>query len=250
MQRLALLLAALLLLSWGSLAAQTIGGQLRDKESSMPIPGATVVLLDAEDAERGGVLTDSAGAFSIRAPAAGRYRLQVARIGYAAVVTDPISVGRRETLDLELLLATRAVPLSGVAVSVQAANRNRSLENRGFYDRQRKASGTFITRDAIEKRRSSDLIEIFRGVRGFKLQPNRRGPGYFLVGNRDTRGCLPLVFLDGVELRRLPGDRSDVIYAISPAHVEAIEAYASRMAVPPQFQRPDLNCGVVLVWTR
>ncbi|MBA2243633.1 MAG: carboxypeptidase regulatory-like domain-containing protein, partial [Gemmatimonadetes bacterium] len=149
MQRLALLLAAFLLLSWNLLAAQTIGGQLLDKESSKPIAGATVVLLDAEEAERTGVLTDSAGAFSIRAPAAGRYRLRVVRIGYAAVVTDPSSVGRRETLDLELLLATRAVPLSGVAVSVQAANRNRRLESRGFYDRQRKASGTFITRDAI-----------------------------------------------------------------------------------------------------
>ncbi|HEV2131556.1 MAG TPA: Plug domain-containing protein [Longimicrobiaceae bacterium] len=166
------------------------------------------------------------------------------------MVTDPINVGRRETLDLELLLASRAVPLSGVAVAVQAANRNRWLESRGFYDRQRKASGTFITRDAIEKRPASDLIEIFRGVRGFNLQPSRRGPGYFLVSNRDTRGCLPLVFLDGVELKRLPGDRTDVIYAVSPEHVEAIDAYPSRMAVPPQFQRPDVSCGAVLIWTR
>ncbi len=250
MQRLVLLLSALSLLACDPLAAQTITGRLLDKESSKSITAATVVLLDAEDAERGGMLTDSTGTFSLRAPAAGRYRLRVARIGYAAVETEPINVGRRETLDLELHLASRAVPLSGVAVSVRAANRSRRLESRGFYDRQSKASGTFITRDAIEKRRASDLVEIFRGVRGFKVQPNRRGPGYFLVGNRDTRGCLPVVFLDGIELRRLPGDRSDVIYAVSPEHVEGIEAYPSRMTVPPQYVRPDQSCGVILIWTR
>ncbi|HEV2131555.1 MAG TPA: carboxypeptidase-like regulatory domain-containing protein [Longimicrobiaceae bacterium] len=67
MHRFVLLLSGSMLLFCDPLAAQTIGGWLLDRERLNPIPAATVVLLDAEDAERGGVLTDSTGAFSLRA---------------------------------------------------------------------------------------------------------------------------------------------------------------------------------------
>ena len=57
------------------------------------------------------------------------------------------------------------------------------------------------------------------------------------------RGCLPAVFIDGVNTAANLG----VDFSLSPEQVEAVEVYRGS-EVPPQY---SLNtCGSILIWTR
>lgn len=248
-----LLAVILLLLSRPQLEAQAIEGHLLDRESGDPIVAATLTLLDAQGEQQGGTLTDSLGAFSLSAPGAGSYRLRITRLGYAEVMTETFELRRGQTLSLDLGLSAAAVLLEALTVTVRAEPRKRWLERRGFYERQQRGLGSFLLREHIEARRPRDLVEVFRGVRGFRVVANARGHGYVLTGARGGGAggaCLPDVYLDGVPLTRLAGDRLDVIYSVLPEHVEAIEAYSGPASIPPQYNLNRSACSVVLIWTR
>ncbi len=175
------------------------------------------------------------------------------RLGYADVTTEPLDVHRGQTLGLEIRLSAVAVPLEALTVTIRSDPRNPWLARRSFYDRQRMGLGAFLMREDVESRRARDLVDVFRGVRGFQVVPNVRGHGYVLTGGRGTsagRVCLPDIYVDGVPLARVPGDRLDVIYVVSPEHVEAIEAYTGPASIPPQYNPRNTACSVVLIWTR
>jgi hypothetical protein len=85
------MLLGLLISAWGGpIQAQTIRGQLLDRETGLGVEGALVLLLDQAGNEVGGVLTNEAGRFHIRAPNPGRYSLRAERIGYETVASEVI----------------------------------------------------------------------------------------------------------------------------------------------------------------
>ena len=71
----------------GNLTGKLVDGK------GVPLTFANVAVLKAADtAFVAGAVTDSAGAFSIATPAAGRYLLRITAIGFAAKKTDPFEV--------------------------------------------------------------------------------------------------------------------------------------------------------------
>lgn len=96
----------LLLVGWlpGTAWSQEVRGRLVTATGE-PVPWALVRLVDAGGNEAATVISSASGAFHLRAAVEGTYRVQAERIGFAATVSDPLSLtsGRPSAL---LLTAT------------------------------------------------------------------------------------------------------------------------------------------------
>ncbi|HYJ78530.1 MAG TPA: carboxypeptidase-like regulatory domain-containing protein, partial [Longimicrobiaceae bacterium] len=92
--------------------AQTVRGELVERGSGQPIRAAMVLLLDSAGARRVAALTDSAGRFELRAPAAGTYRLRAERVGFRSTVSPPLALGAGQV---------RAYRMEGDPVAVSLA---------------------------------------------------------------------------------------------------------------------------------
>ena len=78
----ALVAFLLAFLAAGSAFAQRVEGRLTERETGLPIPGAVIRLLTLRGDSKAGALTDASGAFTLSAPAPGRFRLRVERVGF------------------------------------------------------------------------------------------------------------------------------------------------------------------------
>ncbi len=110
---------ALTLSAAAPLAAQAVRGRLVEAQSRAPVEGAMVWLLDADGARLGGALTDSAGWFIVRAPAAGRYRLRAERIGFATTTSPEVAFVAGETLAYELVASAEPIRLDAIEVETE-----------------------------------------------------------------------------------------------------------------------------------
>ena len=80
MPRLLLALLAALAVTPAAARAQVVVGQVVDAADGAPLASAVVTLLDTARTRVGGVLTDSAGRFTLRAPAAGTWLVRAERV--------------------------------------------------------------------------------------------------------------------------------------------------------------------------
>jgi hypothetical protein len=46
------------------------------------------------------------------------------------------------------------------------------------------------------------------------------------------------------------GDEVDANTFVRPNDIRGIEVYVDPSAVPSQYRRPDVQCGVILIWTK
>lgn len=221
--------------------AQVISGTLREAESRAPLRGGVVSLLGRDSVAVSEARTDSAGAFSLALPGAGAFRLRASLAGYRAAVSPVLHLGARDTLEVEFTLARDTVVLEPLVV--RARSRRLTGAARRFYDRARThaGSGTFITRDEIDRvnpLRATDLLRRIPGVQATPL------PG----GNHVTvrGGCLPTVYVDGT---RVHGYRS-IDDLVHPMELEGVEVYRSPHEAPPAYTGMHAGCAVVLLWTR
>ncbi|MBW3660713.1 MAG: carboxypeptidase regulatory-like domain-containing protein [Gemmatimonadetes bacterium] len=124
----AIALAATGLLTSAPAAAQTIHGELVEKESRMVVPGAFVILLDERDVQRDAALTDAEGRFVLVAPGPGDYVLGLDRIGYFSTRTDPIPLAEGQTIRYRLETIVAPVRLEDIDVSLTSECRIRPEE--------------------------------------------------------------------------------------------------------------------------
>ena len=203
-------------------------GRVLDQESGRPIKGATVTLAPtAQQTE-----TDARGRFEITDVSPGALLLQARRVGYQPRV-DTIAAFPGVTVDVELTLATAALPLDPITIVA----RSPFLEARGFY-RRAGGSGWQANRRAIEAIDPRELERMFDRVAGVRVERDRFG-GTVLTSRRGRR-CVFGVFLDGI---RAPGFD---INTLPPDAVEALEVYQG-VNIPPEYSH---SCGVVLIWMR
>ncbi|MBV9110767.1 MAG: carboxypeptidase regulatory-like domain-containing protein, partial [Gemmatimonadetes bacterium] len=120
MRILRLLIAVSILLIPARVAAQVVTGVLAEADGR-PVEQVLVALVDSAGHQRAAALTDGAGAFTIRAPAAGRYSLRAERIGYATVTSPAFALREGETRTQRLTASGRPVMLQ--ALRVTAAGR-------------------------------------------------------------------------------------------------------------------------------
>ncbi|MGD8278032.1 MAG: carboxypeptidase regulatory-like domain-containing protein [Gemmatimonadota bacterium] len=212
-----------------------VTGHVRENASGRPVTGAAVRI--GPEPEQ---LTDSAGAFRLDRLPPGMYDLAVERIGYATVL-DSMAIEFGTTVDLTVRLAPEAVPLDPIRVEV----RSLVLERTGFYGRQERRAGTFITRDDIERRVPTQSSDLLRRVAGLRLLRGRTGTPIAV-----SRGNCPYRFIiDGVRVN--PGFSID---EMPPHWFEGIEVYNGPSQTPIEFSagpgEPNASCGVIVIWTR
>lgn len=110
--------------------AQTIHGELVEKGTNAPVPGAFVVLLDDADRQRDAALTDAEGRFVLSAPGPGEYTLGLDRIGYLSTRTDPIALSREQVIRYRLETIVAPVALQDIEVAMESDCRIRPEEGR------------------------------------------------------------------------------------------------------------------------
>lgn len=96
--------------------SQTLRGQRIDSIGGHAVPGGFIVLLDTEDREVARTLAGAAGAFVIRAPAPGTYRLRSERIGYRTSISPPLDLAAAETRDYAFRVTPIPVRLAAIEV--------------------------------------------------------------------------------------------------------------------------------------
>jgi hypothetical protein len=70
-----------------------------------------------------------------------------------------------------------------------------------------------------------------------------RGSRCTMIFQESGKPCGPEFFLDGYPATFATGPTFPL------SQIRGIEIYKSRSDVPPEFQRPGLNCGVIAIWT-
>ena len=123
--------------------AQTVSGTVVDEAGGAPVRGALVSLLDSAGKRVGSTLTNAQGAFALRAPAAGEFRVRAERVGMSTASSGPLPLAAGEARVLRLATRSTAVMLEGL--SVQAADRgcvvspSRGARTAALWEEARKA---------------------------------------------------------------------------------------------------------------
>jgi hypothetical protein len=97
------------------LSAQGITGAVRHVETSAPLSGVLISVLDLDGERVRGVLTDATGRYVVRVPM-GRYRVRAERIGLRAETVGPVDVVTLNLVPQDVRMAERAVEIPGLVV--------------------------------------------------------------------------------------------------------------------------------------
>ena len=219
--------------------AQQARGIVFDLTTRLPIPEATVTLLDSGALELGSARTDSAGVFTILAPMAAQYLVTVRRLGYHGFNSGEITLGHRDTT---LIVALTPSP-QRLPPSVTRANRGffaREWGRDGFMKRRELGAGVFLTRTDLLLKEPLSVEDMLRNVDG--LMVRNQGLGQQVWAYRGS-GCLRTL------LNRLPY-RSTAYQQLLPEHVLGVEIYPQFKDVPEELRLDTDGCGLILMWTR
>jgi hypothetical protein len=185
-----------------------------------------------------------------RVPPGGRV-IAVSRLGYAPERLL-IDLQEGEEVSRTVTLAAEAVNLSGV--TVRGARRDRALDRNGFYDRERRGFGAFMTAERIDQIRPLRSYELLRYMRGFAVTIDRRGnPVVATTRGPSSLGmgsCAPIVFLDGMQVSSRASNAVESLDLAPPDMIAGIEAFAGPASIPAEYNPTGAACGVILVWTK
>jgi hypothetical protein len=228
------------------------------------------------------VTTDAQGRFRLRGVAAGEHEVTVAHasLGTRSVrLAVPANAG-----EVELRAGGGAGSLAAsVQRSVQLAGlnvraRSLGLDIAGFYDRQRRGMGHFITGDRLGTAggRVTNVLRRVPGVRVVQYQRRQLMPGdpnavvskmdvdeeYRIAATRSystgvtpqgessLQFCYMDVWVDGVQVQNGDPEASQSVDRFILANVEAIEVYRGPAETPHEFRGQWSGCGVVLIWSK
>jgi hypothetical protein len=232
--------------------AGTLEGRVVEAGSGEAVPDAEVSL--PEVGRR--TFSDHDGRFSFPFLAPGNVHLRVKRLGFAETEGE-VEVGDGVVVEMEVRMATEAIPLEGITVT---ATRRRILLPglEGFERRYLSGHGQFILEDEIRLRSPTVVTSLLHG-----------GTGVAVVGNgaaiymRRTQ-CPPMVYLDGVKLTRCPvgggpkppygcdpyEEAAQAVNLLPPISIHAIEIYRGPGEVPGDYLDSNSRCGVILLWSK
>lgn len=96
------------------LAAQSVRGRLVDQQTGTPVAGAFVTLYDSSGTRLNAVLGGADGRFRIDAPRAGRFTVQVERLGYRTFFSETFTLGDAAVV-MEFRMPEQAIVLEALA---------------------------------------------------------------------------------------------------------------------------------------
>ena len=223
-----------------------VSGVVRNGNGSL-VPGATVLAIGTDNHTQ----ADEFGGFTLEHVTAGSRIIEGRAIGYPpARAQATIRPGR--TQRVELVMGDSIPLLDPVTVE---ARYEPYLARVGFNRRRTTAIGHFLDTTDIRRANAVQFEEVFRMVPGVRLRPNgfsylvelQRGEGE-ITNPALSNYCPPAYFIDGVYFPLPPIQTPSV--PLVPEDVLAIEVYSNIFSAPPQYQRLDSGCGVILVWTK
>ena len=196
------------------------------------------------------VRSDAGGEAFVNQIPEGNRLVELTRPGYGQVRLAADFAGT-DTVRREVRMTPQPVELEGVVAT--SWGRSMRLRRNGFYDRQRRGMGAYMTSDRIELLHPLRTVDIFRYMRGFLVRQTSSGP--IVVGTRgngiSNADCMPTVYIDGTAM--VSGSvktQHDAIDMIRPDDLLAVEAYAGPASIPPEYNPLGSACGVILFWTR
>lgn len=187
-------------------------------------------------------------------------QLDVRRISYRANTMPLLHFDGRNFFQVEVRLDPDAILLAPLQV-IAWSDAGPSPFLDGFRQRLGSGVGTFITREQIEARRPTFMVDLLREIPGVIVTgsgPGNRSSVTFARAQAMAQmsGCEAQIWVDGFlmnrrsgALRSAPADfRLDDV--VSPMDVEGIEVHRGLGTVPAEFLNPDARCGVIAIWTR
>ena len=246
-----------MLLTAPPVAAQVLRGTVVDRRSK-PVDSASVTVSAAGGESVGGASTSNGGEFSVQLPAAGSYVVRASKAGYQPTMTRPITVGVGLDASIRLRLQPSKTPADTLAVAAESVAVEEEipyLAQVGFYAREHRGIGRFLTRAELDKVRSDRLTDALRGMPGVQIVCSGaycdvQAPG---AATMFTRGvCQQTVVLDGVVLRSggISSGGEPVDQLLNPFNLAGVEVYSSPSGVPVQFKGYMSPCGAIIAWSR
>lgn len=223
-----------------------VQGVVRNRNGSL-VPNATVYAVGTDLTTQ----ADEFGRFSLQGVAVGSGIVEARAVGYMTGRAQT-TVRSGSTQQTDIMMGDSVTVLDPVTV---VGEYQPYLSIVGFEQRRKNSTGHFLDTTDIHRSGATRFEEIFRMVPGIRVRPN--GTGYMVeVGRGEgqilnpsaANYCPPAYFVDGVYFPLPPLQTATV--PIVPAEVLAIEVYSNLISAPPQYQRRQSNCGVILVWTK
>lgn len=262
----AMVATALLVASIGAtgLRAQSLEGRVLDEATGTAIAGALVTLSDARGTVVAVVTTAEDGTFTVVEPdpPGKSYELRVEQVGYGPALAM-LQFTPERPLEVDVLLPPAAIPVDSVVVR---ATRSARLEDVGFEARRGQGGAIFIDRTEVEERSATRITDLLRGrpgVRVIKLGSEEDIRVGASARNLSGSDCQPAVWIDGSRIRSAGGPevtqvptgsriRADpaLTELVSPEDIEGLEVYTGPAGLPVQYRDRNVDCGVVLIWTR
>ena len=236
------------------LHAQRVEGQILDAETTAPIGGATLQLLNEQGQAVHRTTSNARGYFTLRAPAPGLYRIHASRLGYRDAASGPIDLVSTGERDVDLLLSSSAVQLDPLTVT--GVPQSARLAAAGFYERRQHfgpnglREAHFLDQRDIERLNPyqiSDLFNHLPHVWNHRGKPTMR------------RNCSPAIVIDGFVIASGRSRMSRT--SILPTKVElprelasvrslaGVEVYYG-IAIPARYMIDAGGCGVILYWSK
>lgn len=238
------LFAALLaLLAAAPLHAQMIGIRVLDRTTDQPVPEVMVEALRANGRSAVRVRTDAQGYAVLELPEPGEWRVRASRVGYQAATSSAVTVELRQTIETQLRISNSEVVLDPLTVTARTEPpRITGLEREGFYERERRGFGKFLTQYEVQRLLSTEATNIFRNVPGLRVVP--AGNRSVITVSRGSQECLPKLVLDN-----MPTPITDIDTFVRPEQITGIEVYRGSNEIPARWMTHHNGCGLIVVWT-
>lgn len=220
----------------------TVTAQVRDTVTGQPVAAAELYLNGTRLGLTGadGVL----GAAGVRF-VWGTNTLVVRRLLYDPLVVSFRVLDAQPNLELEIAL----VPLPTMLPEVVVEG-DRTVFHyghlAGFYRRQRRGEGIFLTAEQIEARQAGVISEVLKWVPDIDVIQQATGNPIIAPRSRSFLCRQMEVFIDGQRVTSMPIDQ-----LVLPSRVAGIEIYTRASQVPPEFSvTGTASCGAVVIWTK
>jgi hypothetical protein len=238
----------------------TIAVVVLDAATQKPVEGAELRIGTAIDAQK----TDYMGAVQLRHPRQTAIRITVRHAAYAPIDTT-FALG---TTDWQLMLAAQPSSQRLPTTTVTAAPTAPRPHLAGFHARRATGKGRYITPEELEKTPERKLNDMISRLGGLVIDNSATGNGRVLarsgpqsfVGNGQGQGgmggdrgaddqgvkpghCAVSVYIDGahqvgVDMNSLRAGAFDAVEYYTPSNM------------PPEYKRPGVTCGVLLLWSK
>jgi hypothetical protein len=235
--------------------------QIIDSATREPVAGAEIHAVRSKSSQ----ITPKTGVLRLESFFKGD-TLSVRRVGY-----HPIFVAAEAIPEDQPVVTIGLVPIPRILADVTIDARiSTILKGVGFYDRRNRLSGFFVDPAQMAEMHPSRTSDIFERAMGARLSPAALG-GRVVRFSR-ARDCAPTVYVDGVVMLAEPAvnlmpnlrtsaertseTRTDIygqndhgIDEVGVRQIAAVEAYATGVQAPPEFNHTGGNCGIILLWT-